>query len=164
MILHDRSTRCAEQYGSLLTSNASVLASEIYAERLSLASIVRIASCIMRHYFLGEAMKLILQVLASLALSASFIQAHACGTSGAKVTQVFQWDDGNIFVVLSQGTDCACSIRDRVAFHKDANEKFLMATALTALTTGKTVFIRAVENNCAIHGNTARLVGMGILQ
>lgn len=71
-------------------------------------------------------------------------------------------DDGHIFVNLSQNTDCACPISNRVAFHKDSNEKFLMAVALTALTTQKTVFVRAVENNCAIHANTARLIGMGI--
>lgn len=107
-------------------------------------------------------MKIVLQALVAVALLAGFVQVHACGTSAAKITQVFQWDDGNIFVNLSQPTDCACPIRDRVAFHKDSNEKFLMATALTALTTGKTVFVRAVENSCAIHGNTARLIGMGI--
>lgn len=75
-------------------------------------------------------------------LVSSSANAGVC-TGEGNVIQVFQWDDGNIFVTLNQPTNCQCSLPQRVAFHKDANEKFFMA--------------------CAVHGNTAVLLGLGIL-
>jgi len=82
--------------------------------------------------------------------------------SDAKVTNVFQWDDGHIFIYFDRSTNCNCSIANRVAFHKDDDEKMFMAIALTAVTSGKPVWLRAEDNGCPIHGNTAKLKTLGV--
>lgn len=94
-------------------------------------------------------------------------RAAICQVTGARVTEVIQWGDGYIFVNLDISTGCSCSTPYRVAFHKNDNEKFMMAQVLLAHTTGKSVLVRAQDNNggaCPIHGNTAKLVAFMLLQ
>ena len=87
-------------------------------------------------------------------------QADICVVDDAVVTAFFQWEDGSIFVSINKPTGCGCSENFRAAFHKNDNEKVHVAIALTALATGKKVFLRAdnINGTCPIHGNTARLL------
>lgn len=101
-------------------------------------------------------------IIAGSMFALSAANAAVCGVVGATVTEVAQWDDGYIFVNLNMATDCACSHNHRVAFHKDTNEKFIMAQVLSAVATGKPIWVRAEDAGCVVHGNTARLLGFGI--
>ena len=85
------------------------------------------------------------------------MQANICTVSNAKVKQIFQYDDGTIFLVFDRGTDCGCPQKHRVGFHKNDNEQFFVAAAMTALTTGQLVSIRAEDSGCSVHGNSAKL-------
>jgi hypothetical protein len=93
-----------------------------------------------------------------------FVQtnAHAarCGVENAKVADVLQWEDGTIFIEFDTATNCNVSIPSRLAF-SDHNQKFFMAAALTALTTGKTVTAYGEDINL-VHGNTATLTAFQI--
>jgi hypothetical protein len=91
--------------------------------------------------------------------------AHAarCAVDNAKIVNVLQWDDGHIYIELDRAIPgCSCSINSRAAFHKDENQKFFIAAALTAQATNKSVYVGAddVGGTCPIHGNTPRLVAL----
>lgn len=90
--------------------------------------------------------------------------AANCYLNNAHINEVLQWSDGYIFVVLDGNTNCSCSIKNRLAFHKNDNEKFLISASLTALTTGKTVDVIGEDSrgSCPVHGNTAKLLSLTI--
>ena len=79
-----------------------------------------------------------------------------CKVEDAIITQVGQYHDGHIFVNFDKQTNCPCSIKHRMALHKD-HEKFMSSMVLTAFTTGKKVRAEG-EEACSVHGNTAKLV------
>ena len=81
----------------------------------------------------------------------------------AKITRMHQYVDGYIFIYFDRSSDCVCKIPNRMAFHKDANEKFFMSAALTALTAGNLVTVTGDDVNCPVHGNTAKLTQLHIL-
>lgn len=83
--------------------------------------------------------------------------------TNSNIVNLFQWSDGHIFIVFDQNTNCNCPIPNRVAFHKNDDEKFIMSAALAALNSGKKVWIRAEDNGCVIHGNTAKIISFGIV-
>lgn len=85
----------------------------------------------------------------------------ACKVAGAKVTQIFQWSDGHIFISVDKPNDCGCTLGYRFAFHKNDDEKFFSSAALTALAGGHTVELRG-DPSCAIHGNTPKLIELYI--
>ncbi len=103
--------------------------------------------------------KLVLAGMLSVGIS-SAVNASVCDIDNAEVTSVFQWSDGHIFVVFDKDIGCGCYMKNRVGFHKNDNEKFYMSAALTALTTGNKVRIRAdnVDGTCPVHGNTPKLI------
>ena len=84
--------------------------------------------------------------------------AAKCSVSG-KVTRVHQYTDGTIFIDISKNSDCECSQKSRMAFHKDDDQKFYVSAALTALTTGKSVTLIGADGGgkCPVHGNTPKL-------
>ncbi|MCU7806375.1 MAG: hypothetical protein KZQ73_00665 [Candidatus Thiodiazotropha sp. (ex Semelilucina semeliformis)] len=84
------------------------------------------------------------------------IDLSACQVSGAKITRVFQWSDGHIFIVVDKQNDCGCSMSYRFAFHKNDGEKFFHSAALTALSGGNLVELRG-DSACDVHGNTPKL-------
>ena len=94
----------------------------------------------------------------ALSLGASSAFAQLCGVDNAKVVSVFQWTDGSIFVEFDRSTGCGCSSDNRLSFHKNSNEKFLMNASLTALATGKKVMAKGTYGNCPVHGNTSKMV------
>lgn len=99
-------------------------------------------------------------------LYSGFSLAASCIADNATVKQVFQWNDGSIFIVLDKtlliegsSQKCGCSHDYRVGFHKTEDEKFFISAALTALTTGNNVMVRANNGDdvCPVHGNTPKL-------
>jgi hypothetical protein len=102
--------------------------------------------------------------LCAAALAPWSARAGTCEVDDAVVTQVFQWDDGSIFVVLDRAIGCGCPQNFRAGFHKNDNEKFYIAAALTALATGKKVYLRGdnVNSTCPVHSNTARLISLTV--
>jgi hypothetical protein len=102
-------------------------------------------------------------VFLAISMSSS-VQAGACQVDGLKVVSVFQWDDGSMFVTFDKSLGCGCSVDTRAGFHKNDDEKFFISAALTALTSGNSVLVRAdsVNDTCPIHGNTARLKALVI--
>lgn len=114
-------------------------------------------------YFARIQLVIMIVALGIITIYSEASSAAICTVSNAKVTNIFQWDDGHIFIYFDRDTSCNCSIPNRVAFHKDDNEKFLMSITLTAATSGKPVWIRAEDEGCVIHGNTARLKTFGMI-
>ncbi|MES9957653.1 MAG: hypothetical protein ABW086_11420 [Sedimenticola sp.] len=94
-------------------------------------------------------------------LSAVFFNANACSIAGAKVIEVFQWESGNIFIKLDRNSSCPCEFPNRFGFSKKDDEKFFITAALTAMTTGASIYA-AGDAACSVHGNTARLTRFSI--
>jgi hypothetical protein len=108
-------------------------------------------------------MKRTLLLLVSLLIPCP-VQAEVCQVDNALVTAVYQWDDGSIFIHVDRAVGCGCAEDFRAAFHKNDNERFFLAAALTALTAGKKVFMRAdnVNGTCPVHANTPKLLALVI--
>ena len=109
-----------------------------------------------------------LYLLFFLVLYSGSSSAASCIADNATVKQVFQWNDGSIFIVLdkslviegsSPSQECGCSHDYRVGFHKTDDEKFFISAALTALTTGNKVMVKANNGDgiCPVHSNTPKL-------
>ena len=98
--------------------------------------------------------------------SMAFNSTHAseCSVDDAKVTDVFQWNDGSIFIVLDKAVGCGCAEANRAGFHKNDDEKFFISAGLTALVSGKSVKLLAdnVNDTCPVHGISAQLTGLVI--
>lgn len=100
-------------------------------------------------------MKIVLVLLTLMFIS---VKAYAvCQVTGAKVVQIHQYRDGHIFVDFDKQNDCGCSFGNRMAFHKNDDEKVFVSMILTALTAGNSVKAVSVVEGCPIHGNTAKL-------
>jgi hypothetical protein len=99
-------------------------------------------------------------IAAALFAYTNIAAAGVCNVDDALVTGMFQWEDGHVFIEFDRDIGCGCPALSRAAFHKDENQKFHMAAALTAFTTGRRVSIRAdnVDGTCPVHGNTPRLL------
>ena len=89
--------------------------------------------------------------------------------SAVKVTDVYQWSNGSVFVYFDGDEFSQCNSgvgKIRVGFEdSDPHADFFKAQALTALSTGKTAFIIAETNpggECPVHGNTMRLETFGV--
>lgn len=109
--------------------------------------------------------KLLKLIVASLlTLTAGFTQASVCMVDNLSVLRVFQWEDGYIFIEFDKPLGCGCGEPNRAAFHRDDNQKFFVAAALTALAAGKKVMARADNQSgtCPVHGNSAKLVTLMI--
>ena len=91
------------------------------------------------------------------------VQAKHCTIKG-KITNMFQYTDGMIFINVDNSGDCACPHKNRMAFHKRDDEKFYMSAALTALTAGKTVTMVGEDGNgtCPVHSNSAKIISFNI--
>lgn len=99
-------------------------------------------------------------ILATCLFSAN-AYSQQCEISNARITSVHQYLDGMIFVNFDKAatpTGCGCQFPTRMGFHKNDNEKFLTAAALTGLAAGKTVTAIGEDQGCPIHGNTAKLI------
>ena len=103
-------------------------------------------------------------ILALLVLSCiglpSLSTAATCQIQDTTIKSIHQYQDGWIFVSFDDSagapvSDCGCSTfsKTRMGFHKDSNESFIQAAALTAHVTGKLVSAIA-DDVCSIHGNT----------
>ena len=84
---------------------------------------------------------------------------------GVKIARVLNWWDGTIFLypeahISNDGMSTGC-LRHRVAFKKsDPNAEFYKSQALTAVATGKPVFL-GLSGSCDIHGSTYHVTSMG---
>ena len=62
------------------------------------------------------------------------------GVSNAKIIDVFQYYDGQVFVSFDKETSCDCSQKSRMAFNvNDPEIKFIQSMVLTAYSTGRSV-------------------------
>ena len=95
-------------------------------------------------------------------LVSPYLFAKDCVVYDTKITRIHQYTDGNIFVYFDKISDCSCQFPQRMAFHKNDDEKFFVSAALTALTTGKNVSLVGEDTNCPIHGNTAKMTNLSI--
>ena len=92
-------------------------------------------------------------IIACFSASTTAISGECVGSG--KITEMFQWDDGHIFLVLDKNTNCNCKIRNRVGFHKNLKDVFFISGALGAFLSGKTIHVWA-DDACTVHANTAR--------
>jgi len=96
-----------------------------------------------------------------LAIGALFIanlSFAGCGIRDAKVTEVFQYYDGTVFVGFNKSSDCSCSQNYRMAFFEnDESMDYIKSLILMAYATGKSVYALSDIADCPIHNNTAQL-------
>lgn len=81
-----------------------------------------------------------------------------CGVGKAKISNVWQYYDGSIFVEFNTPTNCTCSIPQRLAFNTtDPGYDFIKSLVLMAYATNSWVSANSSIAGCPIHGNTAKL-------
>ena len=86
--------------------------------------------------------------------------AGTCQVDDAEVVEVFQYDDGSIFIKLDKSdSSCICTKKNRFKFHKDDNEIFFSSAALAALAGKLKVKARGSDTEC---GATAKLTAFYI--
>ncbi|MEY4589097.1 MAG: hypothetical protein RL497_1173 [Pseudomonadota bacterium] len=96
----------------------------------------------------------------------SFFGAAAwadCGVDNAKITFVYQYYDGSIFVNFNKDTSCNCPIPSRMAFNTaDPGYDYIKAMVLLAYASGKSITANSNIAGCPIHGNTAKMNYFGV--
>ncbi len=86
-----------------------------------------------------------------------------CGVDSAKITFVYQYYDGSIFVNFDKATTCSCAIPARMAFNTaDPGYDYIKSMVLYAYASGKSVTANSNIAGCPIHGNTAKLNFFGV--
>ena len=105
-----------------------------------------------------------MKIISLLALTIFFVETGVAGTcqvDDARVVEVFQYDNGQIFVKLDQSdSDCVCTYKNRFRYHKDDEEKFFTASALSALAGNFKVKARGDDSLCGSSENTAKLTAI----
>jgi len=95
-----------------------------------------------------------------LLLTCLFISANAlaCSVDDAKVIEVFEYHDGEIFVNFDKATNCSCSQTHRMAFSSsDQDKDFIKSMVLLAYASEKKVHAGSNIAGCSVHGNTPEL-------
>ncbi|TVZ37844.1 hypothetical protein P886_2190 [Alteromonadaceae bacterium 2753L.S.0a.02] len=82
----------------------------------------------------------------------------SCGLENAKVIDVHQYFDGNIFVRFDKSTNCNCIEKTRLAFDSgDPTKQFIQSMVLLAFASNSNVTAYSSSTECSVHGNTAVL-------
>lgn len=84
--------------------------------------------------------------------------ATSCGVSNAKIIDVFQYYDDQVFVSFDKETSCDCSQTSRMAFNvNDPDTKFMQSMILMAYTSGRNVTALTNIEGCPVHGNSPKM-------
>ena len=103
-------------------------------------------------------MKKILFALMLGAFSFGTEGATSCGVSDARIIDVFQYFDGQIFVSFDKQTGCDCPQKSRMAFSaNDPDTKFIQSMVLMAYSTGRKVNAITDIEGCPVHSNSPQM-------
>lgn len=84
--------------------------------------------------------------------------AMSCGVTNAKITDVFQYFDGQVFVSFDKQTTCDCPQKSRMAFNVNNPEtKFIQSMVLMAYSSGRSVSALTDISGCPVHSNSPKL-------